>query len=119
MLPAATGGDRPATGSTRRPAAAAPARAQAARGSHRVAGDLPTILGRQLRTARRRARGAEGAEEAWTQQEIEETCYESREARDAVLKSPMESGVAQSYDKLVIRGACSAASAPCRGARNK
>ena len=26
--------------------------------------------------------------------------YESREARDAVLKSPMESGVAQSYDKL-------------------
>ena len=26
--------------------------------------------------------------------------YESREARDAVLKSPMEGGVAQSYDKL-------------------
>jgi uncharacterized protein YndB with AHSA1/START domain len=26
--------------------------------------------------------------------------YESREARDAVLKSPMESGVAQSYDRL-------------------
>ena len=26
--------------------------------------------------------------------------YESREARDTVLKSPMESGVAQSYDKL-------------------
>ena len=26
--------------------------------------------------------------------------YESREARDAVLKSPMESGVAKSYDKL-------------------
>jgi uncharacterized protein YndB with AHSA1/START domain len=26
--------------------------------------------------------------------------YESREARDAVLKSPMEDGVAQSYDKL-------------------
>jgi uncharacterized protein YndB with AHSA1/START domain len=26
--------------------------------------------------------------------------YESREARDAVLKSPMESGVSQSYDKL-------------------
>ena len=26
--------------------------------------------------------------------------YESREARDAVLKSPMESGVGQSYDKL-------------------
>ena len=26
--------------------------------------------------------------------------YESREARDAVVKSPMESGVAQSYDKL-------------------
>ncbi len=26
--------------------------------------------------------------------------YESREARDAVLESPMESGVAQSYDKL-------------------
>src|SRR5438309_5011403 len=65
---------------TRRPAAAAPARAQAAparaqaaRGSHRVAGDLPPILGRQFRKARRRARGAEGAEEAWTQQEIEET----------------------------------------------
>ena len=28
--------------------------------------------------------------------------YESREARDAVLKSPMESGVAQSYDKLAV-----------------
>jgi len=28
------------------------------------------------------------------------TRYESREARDAVLKSPMEGGVAQSYDKL-------------------
>ena len=26
--------------------------------------------------------------------------YESREARDAVLKSPMEGGVAESYDKL-------------------
>ena len=26
--------------------------------------------------------------------------YESREARDGVLKSPMESGVAASYDKL-------------------
>jgi uncharacterized protein YndB with AHSA1/START domain len=26
--------------------------------------------------------------------------YESREARDAVVKSPMEGGVAQSYDKL-------------------
>jgi hypothetical protein len=26
--------------------------------------------------------------------------YESREARDAVLKSPMEGGVAASYDKL-------------------
>jgi uncharacterized protein YndB with AHSA1/START domain len=26
--------------------------------------------------------------------------YESREARDAVLKSPMESGVAASYDRL-------------------
>jgi len=26
--------------------------------------------------------------------------YESREARDAVLRSPMESGVAQSYDNL-------------------
>jgi uncharacterized protein YndB with AHSA1/START domain len=26
--------------------------------------------------------------------------YESREARDAVLKSPMESGVAESYDNL-------------------
>jgi uncharacterized protein YndB with AHSA1/START domain len=26
--------------------------------------------------------------------------YESREARDAVLKSPMEGGLAQSYDKL-------------------
>ena len=26
--------------------------------------------------------------------------YESREARDGVLKSPMEGGVAESYDKL-------------------
>jgi uncharacterized protein YndB with AHSA1/START domain len=26
--------------------------------------------------------------------------YESREARDVVLKSPMESGVAESYDQL-------------------
>ena len=26
--------------------------------------------------------------------------YESQEARDVVLKSPMEGGVAQSYDKL-------------------
>jgi hypothetical protein len=26
--------------------------------------------------------------------------YESREARDAVLKSPMEQGVAAGYDKL-------------------
>jgi len=26
--------------------------------------------------------------------------YESREARDAVLKSPMEGGIAESYDKL-------------------
>jgi len=26
--------------------------------------------------------------------------YESTEARDAVIQSPMESGVAQSYDKL-------------------
>ncbi|HMJ18902.1 MAG TPA: SRPBCC domain-containing protein, partial [Gemmatimonadaceae bacterium] len=26
--------------------------------------------------------------------------YESKEIRDAVLKSPMESGVAKSYDKL-------------------
>ena len=26
--------------------------------------------------------------------------YASREVRDGVLKSPMESGVAQSYDKL-------------------
>ena len=26
--------------------------------------------------------------------------YESRETRDAVLKSPMEGGVAESYDKL-------------------
>jgi hypothetical protein len=26
--------------------------------------------------------------------------YESREARDIVLKSPMESGVAMSYDRL-------------------
>jgi uncharacterized protein YndB with AHSA1/START domain len=37
--------------------------------------------------------------------------YESREARDAVLKSPMESGVAQSYDRL----AKLLASTPARG----
>lgn len=31
---------------------------------------------------------------------VELTLYESKSARDAVLKSPMESGVAAGYDRL-------------------
>lgn len=40
--------------------------------------------------------------------------YESREARDAVLKSPMESGVAAGFDKLAELLAYSGGSAPSR-----
>src|SRR5882724_2360296 len=36
-----------------------------------MAGGLPQTLGGEFRTPRRRARGAEGGEEAWTQQAIE------------------------------------------------
>ena len=40
--------------------------------------------------------------------------YASRDVRDAVLKSPMERGVAESYDKLAEL----LASTPARGAKS-
>jgi uncharacterized protein YndB with AHSA1/START domain len=41
--------------------------------------------------------------------------YESREARDAVLKSGMESGVAPSYDRLEVLLGSAASSTPAGG----
>jgi uncharacterized protein YndB with AHSA1/START domain len=43
--------------------------------------------------------------------------YESREARDAVIKSPMEGGVAASYDKLAELLASGEIGAATKGAR--
>src|SRR5262249_31260061 len=60
-----------------RATAAVPDRGQAARGSPRVAGELPPDLGRQLPATRRAARGDEGrAEETWTRQALAETADE-------------------------------------------